>query len=567
MSVIQQLRNQTMNCSDKIFQSLFLKQYSPTQLILFLFIPLAALLVLTRWYWFLGDDCFISFRYSRHLADGLGLCFNQGERVEGYTNFLWVMLMSWGMWLGVDPELFSNVLGSVSGLILILLVFRMGQQIFGRSLIILLAPACLCLSRTYACWMTGGLETRFFSLLLFAANMALLRETGVTNRTAISGNGWVSGLLFGLAALTRPEGYMFMALGLVLVAIFRSFRLVQQDYMRLAFFLLCAVPHLVWRYAYYGDLLPNTFYAKVSGIWLSQGALYLGGFFIYYFLWLLAPLAAGNLGFLSSRQGRIQWNVPPFTAGAYFSFVSLVYISYLLIIGGDRFEYRLLDPVLPFIYLSIQGGLAGAYYWLKRQNPADAGKKIMLCSLPVVIVLVPFLTAVPIAVGFRNYRGITGVENISSYAQNRIRQGKLLSAFIRPEDTLAVMGAGALPYYNTNNYVLDMHGLNDRVLARQALEKRGTVGHEKNASKEYICSKNITFVDNNIELFFSERPEASMISLGANMGFFCVKISTSQYFLCTTTLSSEQIRKRFAGYEIIFLPADNWCDQKKGKGA
>ena len=35
------------------------------------------------------DDAFISFRYARNIADGLGPVFNPGERVEGASNPLW----------------------------------------------------------------------------------------------------------------------------------------------------------------------------------------------------------------------------------------------------------------------------------------------------------------------------------------------------------------------------------------------------------------------------------------------------------------------------------------------
>ena len=40
------------------------------------------------------DDAFISFRYARNLLDGHGLVWNPGERVEGYTNFLWTILLA-----------------------------------------------------------------------------------------------------------------------------------------------------------------------------------------------------------------------------------------------------------------------------------------------------------------------------------------------------------------------------------------------------------------------------------------------------------------------------------------
>ena len=53
---------------------------------------------------FLGDDSFISFRYAKHLTEGQGLVWNPGERVEGYTNFLWVLLMAGGLTASVEPD-------------------------------------------------------------------------------------------------------------------------------------------------------------------------------------------------------------------------------------------------------------------------------------------------------------------------------------------------------------------------------------------------------------------------------------------------------------------------------
>ena len=50
------------------------------------------------------DDAYISFRYARHLADGHGLVWNVGERVEGYTNFLWTLLLGLLDWATpLDP--------------------------------------------------------------------------------------------------------------------------------------------------------------------------------------------------------------------------------------------------------------------------------------------------------------------------------------------------------------------------------------------------------------------------------------------------------------------------------
>ena len=48
------------------------------------------------------DDAYISLVYSKNLVAGDGLVFNLGERVEGYTNFLWVMLLAVPHALDVD---------------------------------------------------------------------------------------------------------------------------------------------------------------------------------------------------------------------------------------------------------------------------------------------------------------------------------------------------------------------------------------------------------------------------------------------------------------------------------
>ncbi|MGB1277113.1 MAG: hypothetical protein ACPG77_15320, partial [Nannocystaceae bacterium] len=68
---------------------------------------------------FLCDDAYISFRYARHLADHGALEYNLGERVEGYTNFLWVLLLAGGQLVSWAPEKLAPVLttlASVSGL-------------------------------------------------------------------------------------------------------------------------------------------------------------------------------------------------------------------------------------------------------------------------------------------------------------------------------------------------------------------------------------------------------------------------------------------------------------------
>ena len=83
----------------------------------------------------LQDDAYISFRYARNLAQGNGLVFNAGERVEGYTNFLWTVLFTPAELVGLDPALVAIVLGVVFTALLIHSTWELGgRRLLARAL-------------------------------------------------------------------------------------------------------------------------------------------------------------------------------------------------------------------------------------------------------------------------------------------------------------------------------------------------------------------------------------------------------------------------------------------------
>ena len=87
----------------------------------------------TRIAW-LADDSFVSFRYAWNLVHGHGLVYNAGERVEGYSNLLWTLLMAGGLTLGVAPEVASKALGILCWLLLVgFLALRSWRRQEGRS--------------------------------------------------------------------------------------------------------------------------------------------------------------------------------------------------------------------------------------------------------------------------------------------------------------------------------------------------------------------------------------------------------------------------------------------------
>src|SRR5262249_36969328 len=57
------------------------------------------------------DDDYIVYRYARSLAEGRGLVFNVGERIEGFSTPLWTLACALGIKLGIDPVVLSRTLG------------------------------------------------------------------------------------------------------------------------------------------------------------------------------------------------------------------------------------------------------------------------------------------------------------------------------------------------------------------------------------------------------------------------------------------------------------------------
>src|SRR5580765_5619800 len=77
---------------------------------------------------FVIDDAFISLRYARNLALGHGLVYNAGERVEGYTNFLWTLFLALPHLLRVDPIAAGKIANLILALATAWIVYRLGRE-------------------------------------------------------------------------------------------------------------------------------------------------------------------------------------------------------------------------------------------------------------------------------------------------------------------------------------------------------------------------------------------------------------------------------------------------------
>src|SRR6266850_1885798 len=207
------------------------------------------------------DDAYISFRYADHLLRGMGLVFNAGERVEGYTNFLWTLWCALGMRLGATPEAWANITGIAcyGATLAILSALSWSRREVRDTLVLPIAALGLAMHREACIFATGGLETSLF-MLLATAGYAVLTTRVLTCRRAA-----LAGVVFGLATLTRPDG--------LVLAAFAGLWLVWDTRPRVAPAVAFActlatllVPYLAWKLVYYGELLPNSYHAQSANL-------------------------------------------------------------------------------------------------------------------------------------------------------------------------------------------------------------------------------------------------------------------------------------------------------------
>jgi arabinofuranosyltransferase len=205
------------------------------------------------------EDAYITYRFAKNLAEGNGAVFNAGERVEGYSNFLWMVLISGAYRLGFDMPAFSRFVCWLSNTLTFFLLWLIPIRYFSqRGLSILVAPALYVLFLPLQYIATSGLETAFYTALIVLCALAVLWARSRALPFA------AASLLLLLVALTRPEGILF---SVYFAAYLGLCRLTKKEPLRpyipgLIIIIAGYSLFLLGRFSYYHALVPNTYYAK-----------------------------------------------------------------------------------------------------------------------------------------------------------------------------------------------------------------------------------------------------------------------------------------------------------------
>lgn len=432
----------------------------------------SAILILQYLYFhYTSDDAYISYRYARNLADGIGPVWNPGEHVEGYTNFLWMASLAGLDKLGAGIVPTGRWLGFALAITSCALTFALVREIVeGEAGAIAGVAAALVLaaSGTWALWAGAGLEAPLFATLTLVAVRLHVRER--RSRTFP-----VSGVVWGMVALTRPDGLVLVAITsasrlLDLVSDIRSDEGVRSPAAPLARFAgwlagfaIVFAPYDAWRSAYYGHPLANTYYAKVgSGLaQYNRGLDYVLSFLQQSGGWLLllVPVAIA-----ASPARRIDL--------AYLLTLVVGWLAYTAYVGGDSLLlFRFVAPILPLYYalIAVSAATLLTSMRLERAPPRlalEAGIAAAVLALVAFTMHPTSTNAVPIRAERRA-------------VDDRADIGRWLRDNTPETASVAAVPVGAIGY-ESRRTIIDMLGITDEHIAHRDVSIGDfAAGHEK----------------------------------------------------------------------------------------
>lgn len=413
--------------------------------------------------------------------EGKGLVYNQGEYVEGYTNFLWTIITApFTTIKSVDVSIFSSSIGLILSMANILLITLISKQFNGNLVkyikyLILIPPLFLALDDSIAFWAIGGMEFPMYTLFILGIiyNYYKLNDSGKHLYYLM--------MFLMLCTLTRPEGNMIFVITMFHMFLFRKNidKYNKVIFTLLATYAIFCISYYGFKFLFYGQVIPNTFYAKgVTDLKMNflLGTKYLAlciGTRIYIFIFIL---------FIPFKKAFKDQKL------SYLIIFSTIYIVYLIAVGGDwMIANRFFVPILPMLYLLSAIGFINVLVKLKEfLNNEQKALRYANVMAAVLAILLFILT-----LSLLEYKQLIIRDSNAKYEMQWSMFGKWLKMNVDPKTVIAVGPAGKIPYYS-ELYTIDMWGLNNDYIANTN-SKRLQAGHKK-FDIDYVLSLNPEFI-------------------------------------------------------------------------
>ncbi len=427
--------------------------------------------ILSYAFYFVCDDAFISFRYAKNLANGLGLIYNEGETpVEGYSNFLWVIIGGIFYYFKISLEIFLPIISSLFGIVTIFLMKKILERVFNFSFKeIFFSLLSLVFFPTFIIWSTSGLATMPYAFLMIFLFYLLILDKA-KNKKLI----FFAGICL---SLIRFEGVFFM-LFIYAISLVRN----EKRKEKIILCLITAFFYLIYffgRYFYYQDLFPNTTYMKVG---MTLNTLKRGIDYNLMFIYM-EPLAIIALcGFLLMFYKKIKYRYEIFTL-----YLSLFFYS--IIVGGDFMPF--FRFLLPFSVLQIIPLTFVVQFMLKKKKLLFIFFVFMITSFfslfNVSFFSRSFLSNFHFRLNSPNF--ISERDSYNFMIDNNYKRTLMYKALLpvaSNRKVSMVMGGIGLVGFYTDFTMFDCYGLVNKELRNINVTELRSPGHDKRVQREYF---------------------------------------------------------------------------------
>ena len=432
-----------------------------------------------RRYFCLFDDAMISMRYAWNFSHGLGLVWNPGVRIEGYTNLLMTLLMSLTT-LVFDKStaaLLIQITGACFMLGIAFLSMRISDHIIQnehnkrQALVRVLSFFCALSYYPLAYWSLMGMETGLLSLFLLLGILSSFNYTKKKNPALLF---LVAGCL-GFAFLTRIDSIIFAFLIWLYITweISRqkiNLKTLWQLLLAIGLYVLFVLGLLVFQYLYYGALFPNTYTLKLTGMPLLA-RINNGVGFIKPFL-----LATAFILILSSMD--LIFNFRKRKLLLFTIFLSST--GYQVYVGGDPWIYwRIMSPAMPLLAILFISALYSVILSISNTRAIS----VIFLSKPifprkytaeVLVILLTLIGLLSVNAHFLPEISLLTKPYTAETNQYNVDTALALSQLTTSDATVGVFYGGTIPYF-TGRKAIDFLGKSDRYIANLPPDVSGAV--------------------------------------------------------------------------------------------
>ncbi|MBX7046582.1 MAG: hypothetical protein K1X86_12180 [Ignavibacteria bacterium] len=451
---------------------------------------------------FIQDDSYISFRFVKNFVEGKGLVFNPGERVEGYTNLLWVLILSVFYAMKMNIESISQYLSLGFSILVLFQIFKIsslvefkeennkGKTVQSSYLFNFIPVVLMVLTGAFNFWAISGMETGMFIAFVLAGIFYYLKNknSGVPN--------YLFSIYIFLASLTRPEGLYFFGL-IILHKVIISIREHKAGFIKDIFsknnlityaaYIIPTALLMLFRLSYYGYPFPNTAYAKTgfSITYLTAGWTYFKNFFEAYMLY--GVVFALPLFLFKKKENFFEVSL--------MYLLTIFYSIYIIVVGGDVLkQFRFFLPVLPLIYILFGKFLEDVALRMKSKGSGSI-KTGLAIALGVSIIL-----------GIINYNNQKEAIKKDVETENGlVEKMKSAGLWFKNKQTqlgrplvLAATTIGAVSYFS-DVIVIDNLGLTDETIAHKPqhipeVDSLVLNWKERRYNPEYVLSRKPDYI-------------------------------------------------------------------------